>query len=576
MLPVEVWHVPPLRLSDVHAQPDPSTGVVKLTVTVRNDKPALVSVALRASVSPRLSGKPVADSTLRIKAAPGFSTHRLELAVPLHRLWNLDDPQLYNLAVQAGSCERLLRIGFRDFRIQDGWFVLNGKRLFLKSTHTANHVPIGQIVPPDPDLVRRDMLYAKACGFNCVRFIAGLAWPEQLDLCDEIGLMVYEECAAAWKPMMDSPDMARRYDRSVTGMIRRDRNHPCITIWGMLKRNPGRPRLSPCGPGSPACPGSGSRPPGPALQRALGHRSVCRPPSPIRTAVNGNAPGEGSRRTPRRKSTGGQTPTVSGTSTFTRSRPMRPTRKSCSAHWDGGTKPVFLSEYGIGSQMNVVGELRKYEEAGARPDLFDHALVRSQVEKLQADWRRWDFDGVYPFPEDMLRDSQRLHARQRRMGFDLVRSNPQFCGFNLTGMLDHVMTGEGLWTFWRELKPLIAETLRDGWAPLRWCLFVDPPARLFRPALYGGGGPGQRRCPAAGRISGDLPDPRRTGSRLGTPPAPAHSRTAGGRQAAPRRAGAQDPGHAARSIRSLHLRGVPGEGRLPGGRSNCLPLGRRT
>jgi len=34
--------------------------------------------------------------------------------------------------------------------------------------------------------------------------------------------------------------------------------------------------------------------------------------------------------------------------------------------------------------------------------------------------------------------------------------------------------GKALWTFWRELKPGIADVLRDGWAPLRWCLFVRP------------------------------------------------------------------------------------------------------
>ena len=74
----------------------------------------------------------------------------------------------------------------------------------------------------------------------------------------------------------------------------------------------------------------------------------------------------------------------------------------------------------------------------------------------------------------MLRESQRLHCRQRLLGFDLIRSNPMICGFNLTGLLDHGFSGEGLWTFWREWKPGIVDALKDGWAPLRWCLFVRP------------------------------------------------------------------------------------------------------
>ena len=50
----------------------------------------------------------------------------------------------------------------------------------------------GQLVPHGPNLCRRDLIYAKAAGFNMVRFSSGMAWPEQLDFCDEIGLMVYK------------------------------------------------------------------------------------------------------------------------------------------------------------------------------------------------------------------------------------------------------------------------------------------------------------------------------------------------------------------------------------------------
>jgi hypothetical protein len=125
-----------------------------------------------------------------------------------------------------------IRCGFRDFRIVDGYFHLNGRRIFLRSTHTGNAMPIGQQAAVVGDFGRRDMIYAKASGFNAVRFIAGVAYPEQLDLCDELGLMVYE-CFASWL-LGDSPKMAERFDRSTSAMIRRDRNHPSITIWGLL------------------------------------------------------------------------------------------------------------------------------------------------------------------------------------------------------------------------------------------------------------------------------------------------------------------------------------------------------
>ena len=127
-----------------------------------------------------------------------------------------------------------------------------------------------------------------------------------------------------------------------------------------------------------------------------------------------------------------------------------------------------------GSLMNVIGETRHFEQAGARPDLKDFAFLRSQAERLEADWCRLGMDQVYASAEDMLLESQRLHARQRLIGFDNIRANPGICGFNLTGMLDHGLTGEGLWTFWRHWKPGTFDAVSDGWAPLRWCLFVTP------------------------------------------------------------------------------------------------------
>ena len=46
-----------------------------------------------------------------------------------------------------------------------------------------------------------------------------------------------------------------------------------------------------------------------------------------------------------------------------------------------------------------------YEQAGARSDLEDFRLMRSMADGLIADWKRLGMEGVYPFPEDMLADT---------------------------------------------------------------------------------------------------------------------------------------------------------------------------
>jgi len=47
-------------------------------------------------------------------------------------------------------------------------------------------------------------------------------------------------------------------------------------------------------------------------------------------------------------------------------------------------------------------------------------------------------------------------------------------GHSLTGTVDQGMSGEGLWTAFRELKPGTTDALFEAFAPLRLCLFAEP------------------------------------------------------------------------------------------------------
>ena len=53
--------------------------------------------------------------------------------------------------------------------------------------------------------------------------------------------MVYPESYAGWC-LGDSSCMAQRYDESVLGMVKRDRNHPSIVMWGLLNETIDRRR----------------------------------------------------------------------------------------------------------------------------------------------------------------------------------------------------------------------------------------------------------------------------------------------------------------------------------------------
>ena len=136
-------------------------------------------------------------------------------------------------------------------------------------------------------------------------------------------------------------------------------------------------------------------------------------------------------------------------------------------------KPLFISEYGIGSAVDLLRVVRLYEQAG-KADADDAQFYRQQRDRFLADWQRWKMAEAFDRPEDFFAQSNARMAAQRLLGLNAIRANPNVVGHSVTGTVDQGMTGEGLWTTFRELKPGTADALCDGFAPLRWCLFAEP------------------------------------------------------------------------------------------------------
>ncbi len=477
---VELFAVPRIYLESLWLRPRTETGGIRVSVAVRNTAAAPRRVRLDLAVAPAAGGETIDASSLERDVPAGDVSLEADLRVGVPRLWNLNDPHLYRVTARVSEAgagfrdERSGRCGFRDFRFENGYFRLNGKRLFLRSTHTVNATPVGQLVPHDPDLYRRDLLYLKAMGFNCIRFIWGAATRAQLDFCDELGLMAYVESAAS-RPLADSPHMRERFDRAVAEVVRRDRNHPSVVIWGLLNESRDLP----------------------AFQHALGMLPLVRSLDETRlVALNsGRWDGRldiGSFSNPGAASwdgyLGDERPGGS------RSRLGRP-EGYCPGMGDvhayprvphtadtmnflrtlgRDTGPVFLSEYGIGSAMDLWRVVRQFEQLG-KADAEEALYYREKLDLFLADWRRWRLAECFATPADFFTESQRKMATQRTLGLNAIRANPGIVGHNLTGMMDHVNCGEGLFTLFRELKPGTADAVSAALAPLRLCLFAEPP-----------------------------------------------------------------------------------------------------
>ena len=140
---------------------------------------------------------------------------------------------------------------------------------------------------------------------------------------------------------------------------------------------------------------------------------------------------------------------------------------------DGAGLPLFMSEYGVGSAIDLVRVVRRYEQLG-KADVEDAQFYRTQRDRFLSDWHQWGMADTFARPEDYFEACLAKMAGQRLLGLNAIRSNPNCVGYSLTGTVDQGMTGEGLTTTFRDPKPGTFEALYDGLAPLRWCLFAEP------------------------------------------------------------------------------------------------------
>lgn len=159
------------------------------------------------------------------------------LTVSKPSLWSVDAPYRYRL---VGSLEdsdgaidaQDISYGFRhaEFRPRDG-FYLNGSRLALRGCNRHESMPgFGRALPVA--LCALDAQIIKDHGLNFVRLSHYPQHPAFLDACDRLGLLVYAELAS-WKSVRGYGRWLQAALRQFEGMIRRDRHHPSVILWGM-------------------------------------------------------------------------------------------------------------------------------------------------------------------------------------------------------------------------------------------------------------------------------------------------------------------------------------------------------
>ncbi|MGW6903584.1 glycoside hydrolase family 2 TIM barrel-domain containing protein [Streptomyces sp. NPDC054940] len=155
--------------------------------------------------------------------------------------WSAETPKLYDGELVTAGERVPLRVGFRTVVLEDGLIKVNGKAILFKGVNRHEwHPEKGRAL--DLETMREDVLLMKRHNLNAVRTSHYPPHPAFLDLCDEYGLWVIDECdlethgftEQAWRdnPVDDDRWTPALLDRAAR-MVERDKNHPSIVFWSL-------------------------------------------------------------------------------------------------------------------------------------------------------------------------------------------------------------------------------------------------------------------------------------------------------------------------------------------------------
>jgi beta-galactosidase/beta-glucuronidase len=205
---------------------------------------------LRMKVRLTAKGQLLADDTYQVVAGevhrrialsdPGIDDYRNEL------LWRPEQPTLIEAEIELwgerGERLDLVRsyTAIRQVAVQGDRFVMNGRPYHLRLVLDQGYWEHTGLTAPSDAALRRDVIMAKAMGFNGVRKHQKIEDPRYLYWADKLGLLVWEEMPS---PYRFTPRAVERLTKQWLDVLRRDVSHPCIMAWVPFNESWGVPDL---------------------------------------------------------------------------------------------------------------------------------------------------------------------------------------------------------------------------------------------------------------------------------------------------------------------------------------------
>lgn len=214
-------------------------STVKINTEVTNGSAAAATRTLRTVICDS-TGTPVDSVSSSITVAAGATT-KFAQSIDLSgvNLWSPDHPYVYNAYTEVldgnvKADDYVTPFGIRDVQISAAkGLTINGVFTKLKGAcihHTM--IPTGAVVPEQ--IWVRVIKELQASGTNSIRTSHAPMAPEFYDLCDQMGMLVFDEWCDKWKDWWAGSyyqDWDKYWQADLRLFLERDRNHPSVIIW---------------------------------------------------------------------------------------------------------------------------------------------------------------------------------------------------------------------------------------------------------------------------------------------------------------------------------------------------------
>ncbi|KAJ5832486.1 beta-galactosidase [Penicillium riverlandense] len=244
---VSLRTVPSSFISDVFAKPVNVLSNSRHVVVEATIDSAKAPGQIKINSQLQDAGDVLSHTTEEWKISqPGNSTFTLNISAPNVKLWSPSSPSLYqvvtSLTVDDHVVHTFIRnIGFREANFTTDGFFLNGDRFQIFGLDRHQLFPyIG--MSASERLQKRDAEILKELNCNMVRCSHYPQSPHFLDMCDQLGIMVWQE-VPGWQ-FIGNASWQQHVVSDVHDMVIRDRSRPSIILWGtQVNESPREPDL---------------------------------------------------------------------------------------------------------------------------------------------------------------------------------------------------------------------------------------------------------------------------------------------------------------------------------------------